>query len=184
MLLAGVPAAAGEWEVEPFIGVRVGGSVEEVDTNFIVSFSPGATVGVTVGRRTRGDGWLAGTWSRQFTNLDGREADLHIDHLHFTGAYEPNIDRKLSGYVLASAGVTRLALDGPGGNSELGISVGAGGGARFALGHGTSLKLEARGWVVLGSGQLAGFCAGGCVFVFSGSGVFQLELSTGVAFAF
>lgn len=176
------PAGAARWEIVPIVGYTLGGDVREIGTGSQVDFDASGTFGLAVGRALGRETRVEGTWRHQPTDLEGRGLDL--DHLHFTGVYEPRRTRKAAGYVLASLGLTRLDLDEPGAESETQLSVSAGGGARVSLGPRLSLRLEARGWAVFTSASTAVFCSRGCTYEFSGDGLFQFEVSAGLAFPF
>lgn len=173
-----------DWEVVPFGGMRFGGSLEESSTGETVDFDPSPVWGITVGRALSRETRFEGTWSHQSTGLEDRTIDLDVDHLHFAGVYEPGSMRGAGGYVLASAGVTLLDSSVPGADLDSGFSLGVGGGARVRIDRRLSLRVEARGWAVLTSGSAGAICSGGCLFLFSGSGLFQLEGSVGLAVAF
>jgi hypothetical protein len=161
------------------VGLRFGGQVEEIDTGRTLDFEPSAVFGLTVGRELSPETRIEGTWSHQSTSLDERDLDIRVDYLHVAGVYHPDSDRKSSGFVLVSAGVT---LFDAAGTTDPSFSVGGGG--RFEIGRGIALELEARLWGTLTSASGGVFCAGGCVVEFTGTGVFQLELSTGLVFEF
>jgi hypothetical protein len=179
-LASGGPAGAADWEVAPFAGVRFGGSFDD-SSGAIVDFDPAPAFGITLGRSLARETRVELTWSRQQTALEERSIDLDVDHLHIAGVYAP---RPTGGYVLASAGLTRFDSSLAGADTDVGFSLGIGGGARVPIDRRLSLRLEARGWAVLTSGGGGAVCSGGCVFFFSGSGLFQLEGSVGLAVAF
>lgn len=172
------------WEITPFVGYRIGGDVDEIESNRTYDFEGAAGFGLTVGRWIGEDQRLELTWSRQPTELDGIDYGVDIDYLQFAGVYEPSREKKASGYVLASLGLTHFdpAADGAGSNTFFSGSVGGGG--RFRLSERLVLRLEARGYGTLTSGSTQVFCSGGCVFQLSGTGLLQLELSAGLAIAF
>ena len=174
-------AVAAEWEVAPFAGMRFGGSFDESSTGAIVDFDPAPAFGITLGRSLARETRVELTWSRQQTELEDRGIDLDVDHLHVAGVYAP---RPTGGYVLASAGLTRFEASLAGSSADVGFSLGVGGGARVPVGRKLSLRLEARGWAVLTSGGAGAICSGGCTFFFTGSGLFQLEGSIGLAVPF
>ena len=179
---AGAPVAAEGWEIVPSIGYGTGGEVTEISTGRTPDFEASPVFGLTVNRAIRTDGLIGVTWSRQPTEIEGFGKAFSIDYLHFNGIYEPRREAKTGGYVLASAGLTFLSASGS--STEVFLSLSAGGGGRFALSRTLSLKLEGRAWASLASGGTTVLCAGGCVFAISGTGLFQLEVSTGLAIAF
>ena len=183
-LATGAPVAAADWEVVPFAGLRAGGAFDDADSGASIDFDATPAWGVTLGRALGPDTRIEGTWSHQSTALEARAVDLDVDHLHVAGVYEPVSQDATGGYVLASAGLTRFDSSVPGASSETRFSLGVGGGARVRLDRRLSLRLEARGWAVLTSAGAGAICAGGCEFFFSGSGLFQIEASAGLAVAF
>jgi hypothetical protein len=184
ILLVGavVPAAAEGWEIVPTIGYRTGGELTEISTGRTPDFKPSPTFGLTANREIRPGGFIGGLWSRQPSEIEGYDTDFSIDYLHFQGIYEPKPEAKSGGYVVASAGVTFLSSSGS--STEAFLSLSAGGGGRFALSRTLSLKVEGRAWASLVSGGTTVLCDGGCIFAISGAGLFQFELSTGLAIAF
>ena len=183
VLASGGLARAADWEIVPFSGIRLGGSFDE-SSGAIVDFDPAPAFGLTLGRVLTPETRFEATWSRQQTELEDRAIDLDVDHLHLAGVYEPRSSGGAGGYVLASAGLTRFDSSIPGASADVGFSLGVGGGARVPLDRRLSLRLEARGWAVLTSGGAGAVCGGGCVFFFTGSGLFQLEGSVGLAVAY
>ena len=179
---AAAPVAAEGWEIVPSIGYRTGGELTEISTGRTPDIQPGPIFGLTFNRAIRPDGLIGVTWSRQPSELDGFGKELSIDYLHFQGIYEPNREAKAGGYVVASAGLTFMTASGS--SSEVFLSLSAGGGGRFALSRTLSLKVEGRVWASIADGGTTVLCAGGCVFAISGTGLFQMEVSTGLAIAF
>jgi len=182
LLGAAAPATAEGWEIVPSIGYRTGGEVTEISTGRTPDIEPSPIFGLTANREIRPGGFIGGTWSRQPTEIQGFDKDLTIDYLHFQGIYEPKREAKAGGYVVASAGLTFLSSSGS--SSEVFMSLSAGGGGRFKLSRTLSLKVEGRAWASIVSGGTTVLCAGGCVFAISGTGLFQMEVSTGLAIAF
>jgi hypothetical protein len=183
LLVAGLPAAAEDWEVTPFAGYRWGGSVDSVDTGGQVNFDSSPLFGVTVGRFFGEEKRFELTWNHQSTELGSDAYGLEIDYLQFAGVYEPLPKGKAGGYVLASAGLARFdPSSGSGAATYFAGSIGGGG--RFRLGERTSWKVEGRLWGVLTAAGAGLHCSGGCVFQFSGSGLLQFEITTGLAIGF
>ena len=182
--VAMAPAAAEGWEIVPFAGVRFGGDLEDASTGDRFDFDATPAWGLTLGRVLGEETRIEATWSHQETSLEEGSIDLDVDHLHIAGVYEPVPSGRTRGYVLASAGLSRFDSSVAGAGSETRFSLGVGGGARVPLGGRWSLRLEARGWAVLTSGSAGAICSGGCLFVFSGSGLLQLEATAGLAVAF
>lgn len=184
ILVAGAtaPVAADGWEIVPTIGFRTGGEVTEISTGRTPDFESSPTFGLTVNREIRPGGFIGGLWSRQPSEIEGFGKDFAIDYLHFQGIYEPKREAKAGGYVVASAGFTVLSSSGS--SSEVFLSLSAGGGGRFKLNRTLSLKVEGRIWASIVSGGTTVLCADGCIFAISGAGLFQMEVSTGLAIAF
>jgi len=183
-LAAVVPALAESWEVVPFVGVCVGGDVEETSSGASSAFDPSPAWGLTVGRAVSGETRIEGTWSHQPTAIEGSSIDLDVDQLHVAAVYQPDKQNGTRGYVLASAGLSRIESSDPGGSAPVFFSLGVGGGARVPLDRRLSLRLEARAWLVLTSTEAGAICGGGCTFVFAGSGLLQLQATAGLAVAF
>ena len=177
-----VPAAAEGWEIVPSIGFRTGGEFQEISTGRTPDLEPSVTFGLAANREIRPGAFIGGIWSRQPSEIQGFDEDVAVDYLHFQGIYEPKPEAKAGGYVLASAGLTFLSSSGS--SSEVFMSLSAGGGGRFRLNRTLSLKVEGRFWASIVSGGTTVLCSGGCVFAISGTGLFQMEVSTGLAIAF
>jgi hypothetical protein len=182
LIAAAAPAAAEGWEIVPSIGYRTGGEFQEISTGRTPDLEPTVIFGLAANREIHPGAFIGGVWSRQPSEIQGFDKDVAVDYLHFQGIYEPKPDAKAGGYVLASAGLTFLSS--PGTSSEVYMSLSAGGGGRFRLTPSISLKLEARAWASIVSGGTTVLCDGGCTFQISGTGLFQMEASTGLAFAF
>ena len=60
-----------------------------------------------------------------------------------------------------------------------------GGGAKFVLSPRIGLRLEGRGYLTFTNMTLSGICGGvGCSVSFSGGGILQFEMLSGVTFSF
>lgn len=182
LIAAAAPAAAEGWEIVPTIGFRTGGEFTEISTGATPDLESSPTFGVAFNREIRPGGVIGGVWSRQPSEIQGFGTDVALDYLHFQGIYEPKPEAKAGGYVLASAGFTFLSSSGT--STEAFLSLSAGGGGRFRLSRTLSLKIEGRFWASVVSGGTTVLCSGGCVFAVSGAGLFQMEVSTGLAIAF
>ena len=158
-------------------------SVEEVGSRTEVDFDKTLGYGLSIGRAVRGDGRVEGTWSHQSTSLGGTDLGLDIDYLHVAGVYEPQRDRKVGAFVLASAGLVILRPESTH-DSSTGLSGSIGGGGKFVLGERLSIRLDARLWVVFTSSSAMAYCNGGCTFAFSSDALLQFETSAGLVIGF
>jgi len=183
LTVASGEARAEGWEVAPFVGFRFGGSVEEINSARQLDFDGAPAWGVSFGRAIGHEARVEGIWSHQSTSIGEFDLGVDIDYLHVAGVYDPQRDKKIAGFVLASAGVAILAPEFDG-DSATRFSASVGGGGKFALNERLAIRLDARVWAVFTSSSAAVFCSGGCIFAFSSSAILQLETTAGLVIGF
>jgi hypothetical protein len=173
-------------EVAPFVGLGFGGSLMSPALDEAFSIKSGMTYGVTV------DLPIAPMWrfevlySRQESRIDGADArvSLGLDvERYMVGVQEEKAwsDVRFIGTFLA--GATRFVPSGY--DSEFWFSVALGLGVKTFPTKRIGLRFEARGFympVTSGGGAICG--NGRCTFAYSGSGMFQGDVSGGVIFVF
>ncbi len=189
LLLAAGPAQAQGVQVAPFAGYQFGGSVRSADSGQQYSFEGGlawgGTVSLAVGRRwrvellySRQDGGLAPPPRAAAPTLD-----LTTERL-MAGIQEEKGHGRMRYFGSFMLGATRFtpALSGLRSDTRFAMSLGLGL-KRFVSDH-FGLRLEARAFYTLVESGGGIFCSGGCLFVFSGSGIWQGDLSGGLVLAF
>jgi len=192
LAFAAVSLASAGGELTPTLGVRSGGSVEWEGGDSVLGASP--SFGVTFDLPLAPEKWIAVLWSHQRADFDtaegellegGAEFELDIDYLHAGGVYRPGRGKKTQPFVMVTGGITWVRPHRPGFDDELGLSLMAGGGAKFVLSPRVALRLEGRGYLNFTNVSLDGTCgATGCSVEFSSAGLLQFEMLGGVTFSF
>jgi hypothetical protein len=192
LLLAAAPAATAGVELTPTLGVRFGGSVEWDGGDSDLGGSP--SFGVTLDLPLAPQKWIAVFWSHQRVGFDtakgelledGGEFELDIDYFHAGGVYRPGTGKKTQPFVMFTGGVTWVRPGPSDFEDEIGLSLMAGGGAKFVLSPRTGLRVEGRGYLNFTDASLSGTCGGaGCSVRFASEGLLQFEALAGVTFSF
>jgi len=188
LLLAASPAQAQGVQVAPFAGYQFGGSVRSADSGQQYSFEGGlvwgGTASLALGRQWR----VELLYSRQEGGLSspgvaGSSLDLTTERL-MAGIQEEKGHGRMRYFGSFMLGATRFtpALSGLGSDTRFAMSLGLGL-KRFVSDH-FGLRVEARAFYTLVESGGGIFCSGGCLFVFSGSGIWQGDLSGGLVLAF
>jgi hypothetical protein len=181
-------AQAGEIELQPFIGLQYGGSFAS-PAGVPFSFDESADYGATL------DVALAPTWrlellfSRQETELKpptgGPTFPQTVERYMVGIQEEPETDGPFRFFGVALLGATRLVPGLAGVDSELRFAVGLSLGTKVPASSRFGLRLEARGFYTVVDSGGAVFCTNGtCLFRFSGSGIWQGDVTAGVILRF
>lgn len=186
VLCAGAEVHAQTVEIAPFVGWGFGGSL----VSPILDQDRPIDSGITYGGAA--DIAIAPTWrfeafySRQESHVDGPDHGSRLGltvERYMAGAQEEHAAGRIRVFGTFLAGVTRVVPSGF--DSETRFSVGIGLGVKTYLARHVGLRLEAHGFYTPVTISGATVCAAGrCVFAFSGSGLFQGDVSGGVLFAF
>jgi hypothetical protein len=184
--LLAVPAGADEVQVSPFGGVQFGGSFDSPVYGVPFELDESATLGVTVDVPIDPRWRVEFLFSRQSTELQargqGRPRLPQVVERYMAGIVEePERDGPLKFFGVGLLGATRLAPGLAGADSDW----------RFALGLSLGLKVlptprlgfrfEARGFCTIVEAGSAFYCTGGtCLFRFSGSGIWQGDITAGL----
>ena len=171
-------------EVAPFVGLGFGGSLESPALGEAFSIKSGMTYGVTV------DLPIVPLWrfellySRQESRIAGAGVSLELDvERYMAGVQEEKVwnDVRFIGTFLT--GATRFVPSGY--DSEFSFSLALGLGVKTFPTKRIGFRFDARGFytpVTSGGGAI---CSNGsCAFAYSGSGMFQGDVSGGVVFVF
>jgi Outer membrane protein beta-barrel domain len=168
------PAAAGDVQLAPFVGLQYGGffgSVSGSAHSIGAGLAYGGTVDVDLG-----ESWgLEFLYSRQETEFSRGSAprfDLTVER-YMAGVREEKGEGpwRLVGVFLV--GATRFAPGFSGFGSDTRFTASLGLGGKFFLSKRFGLHTEARGYYVVVESGGAALCSGSCLFFYSSSGVWQ-----------
>ena len=191
LALLAAPARAGEVQLAPSAGFAFGGYLQSPTYDSRFTFDESANFGATL------DVAFADTWrvealfSHQSTELRGRRAELP--------RFEQTVERYMVGIVeefdsdtrwrffgVGLLGATRLdpGLDGV--DSELRFALGLSLGTKFLASRRVGLRLEGRVFYTVVESGGSAFCngQGTCFFNFSGSGLWQGDVTAGLILRF
>ena len=186
LLLAATAARAQSVQVTGFAGWDFGGSVRdtafEEDRSFEAALAYGGAVNFKVS-----DSWrFELLYSRQETQLEGGVAepfDVTIER-YMGGFQEEKGEGSARWFGAVWLGATRFVPAGPY-DAVTKFGVGVGLGVKTYFGKNVGLRLETRGYWTLVSGEGGVACVNGaCLFAFSGSGMWQGDVSGGLFLAF
>jgi hypothetical protein len=185
-LLACPPASAGDVELAPFAGFQFGGSVTSNATGRIFDLDAGFAWGGSLNFAVA-PGWRVELlYSRQQTALESRGADRIgvLAERYLAGIQEEKGTEKTRFFGVFLLGATRFdpALDDYG--SDFRFTGGLSLGVKQWLTPRVGLRAEARAFFIDIRTSSGLFCAGGCLFVFSGTGLWQGDVSAGVTIGF
>ena len=176
-------------QIAPFAGYQFGGSVWSELTDQKYSFKSGLDYGGTI------DIALGETWRfellylRQETQLEsagvsGVSFDVTTER-YMIGLQEEKGEGSVKVFGVLLAGATRFVPDFADAGSEVHFSAGLSLGVKSFFTRNIGLRLEARGFYTRVEGGGGVFCtAGTCLFSFSGSGIWQGDVSGGLIIAF
>lgn len=179
------------FQVAPFGGFRMGGSLEDAETGDGRDIEEAASFGVSLELRYgREDRWWQLWYSRQGSEIRSPDGtlDLDVEYLHFGGTVPINDEGRVRSYLAAGIGATRMT---PGGGLDDAVefSGSLGLGLSVPLSERVALRFEARGYLTVVDADSSIFCSsvngeGACRIVASGSTMFQAELLAAIAFGF
>lgn len=186
--LSSAPVAAGDIELSPFAGLQYGGgyvSAAGVPYSFDPSLDYGATLDLAVAPTWR----VELLYSRQETELQppvGGPTFPQVVERYMIGIQEePETDGPFRFFGVALLGATRLVPGLSGIDSELRFAAGLSLGTKVPASGRFALRLEARGFYTVVDSGGAVFCTNGtCLFRFSGSGIWQGDVTAGLVLRF
>jgi opacity protein-like surface antigen len=187
VLLAAADARAQKVQITPFAGWAFGGSVRDaaLDTtrSFDASLAYGGSISVPIAEAWR----FELLYSRQETKLGGGvepSYDLTIER-YLAGFQEEKGEGKARWFGTVWLGATRFVPGLSGFDSDTRFGGGFGLGVKAFLAKNVGLRFEARALYTLVSSSGGVLCTNGtCLFAFSGSGLWQGDVSGGLILAF
>ena len=177
----------GAVEVSPFAGYQFGGSVNSTVNGRRVElgggFAWGATVDIAVA-----PGWrIELLYSRQETALESRgdveRVQLGVER-YLAGIQEEQGDGRTRFIGTALIGATRFAPGLAGYDSDVRFTASVSLGIKHFVTPRLGLRAEARGFFVDVNSGGGVICAGGCLFVFNGDGLWQGDVTGGITIGF
>jgi opacity protein-like surface antigen len=190
-LLMAAPARAqsegSSVQITPFAGYAFGGSVRdtefEEDRGFEASLAYGGALNFRVGQTWR----FELLYSRQPTKLEGGLGppfDVTLER-YLAGIQEEKGEGSVRWFGTFYLGATRLIPGRSGFDSQTKFTGGVGLGLKSFFTPAIGLRLEIKGFYTVVEAEGGTFCANGnCLFAFSGSGLWQGDLSGGLVIAF
>ena len=189
LLLGATQATAQSVQLTPFVGYAYGGSVwdsvHENDYSFDASLAYGGAINFSISQSWR----FEVLYSRQETQLSGEGLSPAFDvtiERYLAGFQEEKGEGNIRWFGTFWLGATRFipgtAFDA---GSETKFSGAVGLGVKTFPVKNVGLRFEARGFYTLVKGEGGAFCANGtCLFAFSGTGLWQGDVSAGLILAF
>ncbi len=186
LLVLGIDAGAQTTEVAAFGGIGFGGSLTSPASGGSVDIEVGPVYGGAISTPLSSTWRFEGLISRQESHVAGQRSGAHVhvaQERYLAGLQEevPWGNGRAFGTFLI--GATRSVPAGA--DDEWWFTIGVGLGFKKRLTGRVGLRFEARGYytpVTVGGVTVCG--AGGCFFKYTGSGVFQGDVTAGVFFGF
>jgi hypothetical protein len=195
--LGAAPAWAAGVEITPLVGYRFGGSFAVPDETGEVEVEDSVAFGASLSVPIADDGEIEVLWSRQPSRLRGTGGffvpgaqlfDLTLDTFQAGGAYLFGApEDKLRPYIAVGLGVTLLAPEPDGLDTETRFSASFGAGLKVWLSPRIGLKLEGRGFFTIIESDETVFCGSSvapCLVAVSGTDLSQGEARVGIIFRF
>ena len=188
LLLGATAAQAQSVQITPFVGYAFGGSVRDTVLDESRSFDAALDYGGTLSFPIS-QGWrFELLYSRQATKLsgDGLSPSFDVTIERYMGGFqEEKGEGNVRWFGTVWLGATRFVPGLGGFDSETKFGAGVGLGVKTFPVKNVGLRFEARGFYTLVKGDGGAFCANGtCLFAFSGTGLWQGDVSGGLILAF
>jgi hypothetical protein len=189
LVLRAASARAQTVQIAPFAGYQFGGSVRSPVLEREYSFDGGLVWGgaldILAGERWR----VELLYSRQETALRdslGVESDFDLTLERFlVGVQEETGEGRIRCFGTLLLGATRYVPGLGGGGSDTRFTAGIALGAKTFITRNLGLRAEVRGFYTVVESGGGAFCDDGeCLFVYSGSGIWQGDVSGGLVLAF
>ena len=199
-LLANAPCTAADangaapaFEISPFAGYRVGGSLTELSTQQTVNLNAHGSFALALDFKADPESQYEVFYSQQSTAVQGvgfAPVSLKIQYLHIGGTLRlDDTQPRVQPYLAGGLGFTRLAPDSEVGQEDTRFSMSLALGLRLPVSQRVRLRLEARGYATFISSDTAIFCrsdqsGASCQLTAKGSAFFQFDFLAGFSFAF
>jgi len=175
--------------ISPFYGYRFGGEIQDASTGSKYNFKDAPAYGLYLDYAPMDYyGRFELLWSRQDSSVDFHgnnglgNVDITIDVIQVGGECEYGSER-LRGCVSAHVGATHFSSDGYGDDTKFSFDIGAG--VKAFLTKNIYLRADLRGFCTVTDAQGSFIYANGVtVASFSGSTLWQGQVSAGVGFTF
>ena len=187
-----VMAHAQRIEITPFVGYRLGGSLNDLDIEESFDFEDNDSQGIILDIAVAPNAFVEILYSTQETKLeeggtlflDNPLFDIDVDYWHVGGLYQFEYGR-MKPFVVATLGITELDPQPRDLDSETKFSMGIGGGVKLMLAERLALRLEGRGFSTLVDTGEEVFCnPHACYGYDSATFLWQFEARAGVVLAF
>ena len=188
LLLGANAAQAQSVQITPFVGYAFGGSVRDTVLDESRSFDAALDYGGSLSFPIS-QGWrFELLYSRQATKLSGGGLSPSFDvtiERYLGGFQEEKGEGNVRWFGTVWFGATRFVPGLGGFDSETKFGAGVGLGVKTFPVKNVGLRFEARGFYTLVKSEGGAFCANGtCLFAFSGTGLWQGDVSAGLILAF
>lgn len=189
LMFSAAGARAESVQISPFASYAVGGSVRDTFVGESRSFGSGLAWGGAVSFPVSQSWRFELLYSRQETELEGGLAvpfGVTVER-YMAGFQEEKGEAgdRTRWFGTVWGGATRFVPGLDGFDSATKFTAGVGLGSKTYFSKHVGLRLEARGYFTLVETEGGIFCNGGtCLFEFSGSGLWQGDLTGGLIFAF
>jgi len=187
LLLGATPARAQSVQITPFVGYAFGGSVRDTALDESRSFDAALDYGGSLSFPISQSWRFELLYSRQATKLAnglGPSLDVTIER-YLGGFQEEKGEGNVRWFGTVWLGATRFVPGLGGYDSPTKFGAGVGLGVKTFPVKNVGLRFEARGFYTLVKGEGGAFCANGtCLFAFSGTGLWQGDVSAGLILAF
>lgn len=178
-----------QFGISPFYGYRFGGGVEDENTRTTYSFKDGPAYGLILDYAPKDYyGRYELLWSHQDSGLNFHgdnglgNVDVAIDVIQVGGEVEFGTEW-LRTYVSAHVGATHFSSDGYGDDTKFSLGIGVG--EKVFLTKNIYLRADLRGFCTLTDAQGSFiYYSGVTVASFSGSTLWQGQVSAGIGFTF
>ena len=187
-LLLGGEARAQSVQITPFVGYAFGGSVRDTVLDESRSFDAALDYGGTLNFAISESWRFELLYSRQETKISGNGLSPSFDvtiERYLAGFQEEKGEGNIRYFGTFWLGATRFVPGLAGYDAETRFGGGVGLGVKTFPVKNVGLRFEARGFYTLVKGEGGAFCSNGaCLFAFSGTGLWQGDVSAGLILAF
>jgi hypothetical protein len=188
LLLGANQARAQSVQITPFVGYAFGGSVRDTVLDESRSFDAALAYGGTLNFAISESWRFELLYSRQETKISGNGLSPSFDvtiERYLAGFQEEKGEGNIRYFGTFWLGATRFVPGLAGYDAETRFGGGVGLGVKTFPVKNVGLRFEARGFYTLVKSEGGAFCANGtCLFAFSGTGLWQGDVSAGLILAF